>query len=137
VTAIELLFSEPFSTKVQTRSVSTVADVEELAGELLTRYQSAGDILPGIELRRDGGESLSIAVAPFGWALVHTDAEFAQHCTRCQGAEDGGGHDVRWEEPDSVPHGWFIPQHEAVAGVGQWMNDGSLASQLSWSDQCL
>jgi hypothetical protein len=134
--AIELLFSEPFSAQVHTRTVGTVAEVETFADELLTRYQTAGDILPGIDLRRESGQSLSIAVAPFGWALVHTDADLDQHCTRCDGAADGGSHDVRWEEPDSVPQEWFIPRQEAIVGVSQWMADGSLAPQLSWSDQC-
>lgn len=134
---IELLYTEPFSTKVHTRTVTTVGEVEALAEDLLARYQTEGDILPGIDLRRDNGESLSIAVAPFGWALVHTDTEFDQHCTRCPDTADDASHDVRWEEPDSVPHNWFIPKTDAIVGVSQWMTDGTLAPQLSWSDQCL
>ena len=135
--AIELLYSEPFSAKVQSRPVATVGEVEGLADELLTQYQAEGDILPGIELRRDSGDSLSIAIAPFGWALVATDRAFDQHCTRRGGSDDGSRHDVRWEEPDSVPGNWFVGRQDAVAGVAQWMADGSLAANLTWSDQCL
>ncbi len=136
MSTIELLYTEPFSAKVNSRSVTTVAEVEVFASDLLARYQSEGDILPGIDLRRDSGESLSIAVAPFGWALVHTDAEFDQHCTRCPDAADDGSHDVRWEEPDSVPPDWFVPRRDAILGVSQWMADGSLARELRWSDEC-
>ncbi len=135
--AIELLYTEPFSAKIETRVVAGASEVETFASELQARYQSAGDMLPGIELRREGGESLSIAIAPFGWALVHTDADFTQHCTRCDGSTEDASHDVRWEEPDSVRGEWFIPQQDALAGVAQWMADGTLSPQLTWSDQCL
>jgi hypothetical protein len=134
---IELLYSEPFSTKVETRTVSTVAEVETFADDLLTRYRTAGDILPGIDLRRGNGESMSIAIAPFGWALIHTDADLDQHCTRRTDTAEGGSYDVRWEEPDSVPRDWFIPRPQAVMALSRWMADGSLAPELQWSDQCL
>ncbi len=101
---IELLYTEPFSTKVETRTVNTAADIETFADDLLTRYQTAGDILPGIDLRHDNGESMSIAIAPFGWALIHTGADLDQHYTRSNDTAEGGSHDVRWEEPDSIPH---------------------------------
>ncbi len=135
--AIELLFSEPNSAQVLRRTVSTVAEVEVFAGELLARYQSANDMFPGIELRRADGQSLSIAVAPFGWALVHTDSDFDQRCTRSDETVDGGSHDVRWEEPDSVPRSWFVARSDALVAVAQWLTDGSLSPQLTWSDQCL
>jgi hypothetical protein len=134
---IELLFTEPHGTRVQTRTVAGAAEVETVAGELLARYERAGDVLPGLELRRAGGASLAIAVAPFGWALVHTDGAFDQRCTRRAEPGDGGQHEVRWEEPDAVPDDWFVPTQDAVNGVSQWMIDGSLAPQLVWSDQCL
>jgi hypothetical protein len=135
---IELLYSEPFSTKVETRTVSSTAEIETFADDLLTRYQTAGDILPGIDLRRGNGESMSIAIAPFGWALIHTDADLDQHCTRrTDTAEGDGSHDVRWEEPDTVPDDWFIPRPQAVMAVSRWMADGTLAPELQWSDQCL
>jgi hypothetical protein len=86
--SVELSYTEPFDARVQTRTATTLAEVEAFADDLLARYQKAGDMLPGIDLHRNGGESLSIAVALFGWALVHTDTEFNQHCTRCPGAVD-------------------------------------------------
>jgi hypothetical protein len=138
---IELMFTEPHDTRVQTRTVADSAEVETVAGELLARYQTSGDVLPGIELRREGGESLSIAVAPFGWALVHTDTDFDQRCTRraapAGGAAEAGRHEVRWEEPDTVPTTGSSPTPDALAGVSQWMADASLTTGLIWSDQCL
>lgn len=134
---IELLYTEPFGIKVETRTVSTTTEIEAFAEDLLTRYQTAGDILPGLDLRHGNGESMSIAVAPFGWALVHTNADLDQHCTRSTDTADGGSHDVRWEEPDSVPHNWFIPRPQALIGVSRWMSDGTLAPELQWSDHCL
>ena len=136
---IDLLFSEPFSSKTQTHSISNAAEVEAFADELLTRYQATNDILPGIDLTRGGGESLAIAIAPIGWALVRTNTDFDQHCTRNPGTEADSGetYDIRWEEPDSVPREWFIPKNDALIGVTQWIADAGLAPQLTWSDQCL
>jgi hypothetical protein len=137
IVTIELLYSEPFSSKTHTRTVSTMAEIGTFADELLMGYQTAGDILPGIDLRHGNGASMSIALASFGWALIHTDADLDQHCTRCNDTAEGGRHDVRWEEPLSVPRDWFIPKPEAVMAVSQWMADGTLAPELQWSDQCV
>jgi hypothetical protein len=135
--SIELLYSEPHTAKVLTRTVETAAEVQAAGTELLNRYQMANDMLPGIELRRAAGDSLAIAVAPFGWAIVHTDADFDQHCTRGDESAEPGSVEVRWEEPDSVPREWFVPEQQAVLAVAQWMADGSLTESLTWSDQCL
>jgi hypothetical protein len=134
---IELLYTEPFSTKIHKRTITTATDVEQAAADLLARYQAEHDILPGIDLRRGDDESLSIAIAPFGWALVATDSAFDQHCTRCPDTTDDTAQQVRWEEPDSVPRNWFVRKQDAIQGVSQWMTDGTLDPGLSWSDQCL
>ena len=44
--------------------------MEAFADELLARYEANRNILPGIGLRRPDGLSLSIAIAPLGWALL-------------------------------------------------------------------
>lgn len=134
----QLLFWEPRGTSAQVRSVTTAVEVQALADDLLARYEAARDILPGIELHRDDddGASLSIAVARFGWALVHTDAEVNQHCTRQADTPVSESPDVRWEEPTSVPRSWFIPTELALVGISRWLADGSLAPELPWSDQC-
>lgn len=48
--AVELTFWEPLGTETQSRSVARPDEIEVLADDLLTRYQAAGDMLPGIEL---------------------------------------------------------------------------------------
>ncbi|MBO0869371.1 MAG: hypothetical protein J2P15_12470, partial [Micromonosporaceae bacterium] len=112
-------------------------EVQAAAVELAARYQAANDMLPGMELRRTAGDSLSIAMAPFGWAIVHTSVDFDQRCTRGNATADHGSVDVRWQEPDSVPHDWFVPEQQAVSAVAGWIADGSLTDELTWSDQCL
>jgi hypothetical protein len=132
----ELLFNEPFSGTVQSTALHSADEVEPFAADLLARYQAVGDIVPGIELRHDGGESLSIAVALFGWALLHTDANLDQHCTRNPDTPSDEAHDVRWEEPTSLPRGWFVPTPLAVEAVRTWLTDGSLSADLIWCDDC-
>jgi hypothetical protein len=133
---IELLYSEPHTAKVLSRLVDTAEEVQAAGAELLARYRAANDLLPGVELRCSAGDSLSIAIAPFGWAIVHTSVDSGQHCTRSRATEPGSV-GVRWEEPDSVPRHWFVPEQQAVLAVAQWMAYGTLASELTWSDQCL
>lgn len=135
--SVELRYTEPFSATILTRSVDAPGEVELFAADLLARYQAAGDVLPGIDLRRDAGDSMAVAVAPSGWALVHTDTDFDQHCTRGNGTDDDGTVEVRWEEPDSLPGSWFVPTARAVAAVARWMADGALTPDVTWSDQCL
>ena len=134
---IELLYSEPHAAKVLSRQIETAAELQVASADLLARYQAANDMFPGIELRRAAGDSLSIAVAPFGWAIVYTDADFDQRCTRGDGTAEAGSVEVRWEEPDSVPRDWFVPEAGAISAVEQWMTDGTLTDELTWSDQCL
>jgi hypothetical protein len=133
--AVELLFWEPGGAEEQMRSVSSPAEVEAVADQLLARYQSTGS-LPGIELRASDGQSLSIAVGPSGWALIHTDAEFTQHCTKRTDSNGQPSADVQWDQVTSIPDQWFIPRPAAAVGVARWLADGSLAPDLPWSDEC-
>lgn len=134
---VELLYWEPHSTTQESRTVTTAAEVEQLADELLTRYQAAGDMLPGLELQQgEEGESLSIAVAATGWALIHTNADFDQHRTQADSTvEDTSADDVQWEEPTTIPRNWFVPKHAALIGISHWLQDRSLAPELTWSNQ--
>ncbi|HYR63721.1 MAG TPA: hypothetical protein VET24_13960 [Actinomycetota bacterium] len=112
-------------------------DVLAAARRLLDRYQQAGILLPGLELRTGNEEqgSLSIAVRPSQWALVHTDEEFTQHCTQGQDGAEGSA-DVSWDELTPIPVKWFVPEEEAAAAVERWLDDGTLTSALRWSDDC-
>jgi hypothetical protein len=134
--AVEALYWNQGSTERQTRDVSSEADVEALAGELLAQYEAANDIAPGIELRRDSsGAGLSVAVTSDGWALIHTDANFDQHCTRGSDGDDAAL-DVMWEETQSIPQAWFVPKNLALRGVARYISDGGLADEITWSQDC-
>jgi hypothetical protein len=134
---VELTYNEPFSGDNQTMPVESAADVASIADRMLERYLAAGEtIMPGLELSASNGESLSIAVAPSGWALIRSDANFDQNCTRSTGQAPAGSIDVRWEEPTPIPQSWFVPKSDAMIAVTQWMNGGGLAAELQWSDDC-
>lgn len=127
---------QPGSGAEESQVVDSVEGVTAAAEQLLARYQSAGDALPGLELRSDENGRLAIALAPFGWALIHTDDEFNQHCTEAESAVSGEALQVRWDELTSVPRRWFVPSGTASNGVQQWLDDGTLSPNLRWSNHC-
>jgi len=125
---------EPGQAKTAITEVTSPAEVQKMADDLTARHGKS-DYLPGLELTNDQGESLSIAASSDAWALVHTDAQFAQHCTKRAGDDTGRSRDVQWEEVTSIPEQWFIPKALALTGVKQWLDNGTLSSELPWSDQ--
>jgi len=139
--SVEALYWNQGSIQRQSQPVSSEAEVDKLAAGLLAQYEAAGDIAPGIELRRDSsGAGLSIAVTGDGWALIHTDQDFNQHCTRGSSSDDDAAEDaaldVMWEESQSIPKAWFIPKQQALRGVARYIADGGLADEITWSDDC-
>lgn len=136
-TVIEMMSWVPGSIHAQTQTPTTVREVESLADRLLDLYGGKGDLLPGIQLNRPEAEdSLAIAVSPTDWALIYTDPDYNQLCTRPAEVIDGDSIDVQWDEATSVPRQWFIPKDVAVLAVSRWLTDGILAPDLPWSDQC-
>jgi len=135
--SVEALYWNQGSIERQSQPVSSEAEVEKLAAGLLAQYEAAGDLAPGIELRRDSsGAGLSVAVTADGWALIHTDQDFDQHCTRGSSSDDDAALDVMWEEAQSIPKAWFIPKQLALHGVARYIADGGLADEITWSDDC-
>lgn len=135
---IEVLFWGLRDVGARTRLISEAVDVVAVAHELLAEFGESA-VLPGLELRRsdcDGTESLSIAIGPDEWALVHTDADCTQHRTRGEAPADAGSRDVRWDELTLIPAAWFVSEQVALAGVARWLRDGSLAADVPWSDDC-
>ncbi len=130
----KVLYWEPGRLEAKERLVSDVAEVEELADELLARRQSTGP-LPGLELQGAQADSLSIAVSPTGWALIHTDAKLIQHCTKRPEPDDNSSLDVQWEEITPIPAQWFITKPLAIIGLEQWLNDGTRSPRLPWSEK--
>lgn len=131
---VEVQYWNPGDLRPHEISVESGEQVRSLGEEVLAQYVAAGVMVPGLELSHEGGElSMSIAIAPFGWALIATDSDFNQHRTQADEAAEGVA-DVRWEEPTSIPRGWFIPTDAAVEAVSCWLADGSLDPRVRWSD---
>jgi hypothetical protein len=122
----------------EVEAVRRAEDVAAAAERLLGRYRLAGGRLPGMELQPDDGDQgrLAIAVAPGGWALIHTDRNFDQHCTQAEAPVPAGSLEVMWEQLTPIPRCWFVPRELAMAGVRQWLEDGTLSPRLRWSDHC-
>jgi hypothetical protein len=118
------------STEPRQTPTSTTAQVQALADRLLDAYRAAGGNRPGLELTRgdpeDGGESISLAVADIGWAMVHTDADFNQRCTRNAASAEEGSIDVDWGQITPIPKKWFLPVTMALPALNRWLTDGDL-----------
>jgi hypothetical protein len=129
---------DPSTGVSEVEAVRRVEDVAAAAERLLGRYRVAGSQLPGMELQPDDDDHgrLAIAVAPGGWALIHTDKHFDQHCTQAEAPVPGESLEVMWDELTTIPRRWFVPRELAMAGVQQWLEDGTLSPRLRWSDHC-
>lgn len=127
------------STSPRETPAGTVADLQALAEQLLSDYRAVGANRPGIELTRgdpeDGGESVSLAVAEIGWAMVHTNADFDQRRTDDPQAGEGSI-DVDWGQITPIPRRWFIPPPVAVGALEQWLIQGTLDTEVFASTDC-
>lgn len=130
----KIFYWEPGRSESKERVVSGVTEVEELVDELLVHRRPTSP-LPGLELQGNQGDSLSIAASPTGWALIHTDAKLVQHCTKRPESDNNSSFDVKWEEITPIPAQWFIPKPLAVAGLEQWLGDGTRSPRLPWSEE--
>jgi len=138
MTHTEAKFWNPQTNKLTTEPVSDQDSIEKLISELSKKYPNP-NTLPGFELVSSNKTygTLAIAVAPFGWAIIHTSEDhLTQHCTNSKQGSDEESLDVQWEEVDSVPRKWFIPKNEALVGIKQWMLDGTLSPAVAWCDKC-
>jgi hypothetical protein len=129
---------DPSTGAREVEEVRRVEDIAAAAERLLKRYRGAGGQLPGVELQPDDDDHgrLAIAVAPEAWALVHTDENFDQHCTQAEVSVAGESLEVMWDELTPIPRSWFVPRELAMAGVQQWLEDGTLSPRLRWADHC-
>lgn len=121
-----------------TKNIDNEGAVAAFAAQLADQHQDKDGPVPGFELSagRTNAGTLAVAVAPFGWALIHTSPDhLTQHCTYGSSQTDKSIA-VQWDEITSIPHKWFIPQNQAIEGIRQWLRDGSLSSSVHWSDQC-
>ena len=139
MTEWRLLSWDPAGRKENSENVATAEDVASRASDLLERCKATGNEYPGLELEGSNrvSGSLSIAVAPFGWALIHTSEDYlTQHCTKTTGSDIGPSIPIEWKQETLIPRDRFIPQQLALKGVGHFLDHGTLAPDLPWSDDC-
>jgi hypothetical protein len=133
MTQWRLLSWDPTGRKENSEQVATAEDVASRAADLLERYKATGDEYPGLELQGSNGASgsLSIAVAPFGWALIHSSEDhLTQHCTKVSGPDGGPSIPVMWNQETLIPRNWFIAEALALEGVRHFLDYGTLAPDL-------
>lgn len=114
--------------------VDEVARWAERATEL---HREAAAPLPGIALWRGSeqpGDSLGVAVARDGWAIVHTDEEFRQRVTRRRDGRRGPARSVRFDDVLEIPPACFIDRELAMRAVAQWMATRALLDEAGFSD---
>ena len=136
-TNITLHYWLPGQTETKTDTITTVGSIEVHAKKLLRLYETT-PLLPGIELLRETGETMSIALDSREWALIHTNtnANFSQYCTRDPQKTDEASVDVRWEEVTPIPIAWFITKTRALAALEHWLATGLRMPELLWSADC-
>jgi hypothetical protein len=84
-----------------------------------------------------GVGSMAIAVGPIGWALIHTSEDYLiQHCTRVGDSDGGPSIPIMLDQETLVPRDFFIPEHLALNRVRRFLDHGTLAPDLPWSDHC-
>lgn len=122
-----------------TKVIENESAVAAFAVQLEDRYQGKDGLALGFELSvsNKAAGTLAVAVAPFGWALVHTSQDhLTQYCTYLMKNQTDESVDVQWDEITTIPRRWFIPKTQALEGIKQWLQDGTRSSAISWSDQC-
>lgn len=134
-TNVTLHYWLPGQTHAKTDTITKVGSIEEHAKSLLHLYEPT-KLLPGIELLVPTGETVSVAIGPHKWALIHTNVDFSQYCTRNPDETDAVSVDVRWEETTPIPATWFIPRARAVAALEHWLATGLRMPELLWSADC-
>ena len=139
-TSTTLTYYPADSTEPHQTPASTTAQIQALADRLLDAYRAVGDNRPGLELTRGdpegGGESVSLAVADIGWAMVHTDADFNQRCTRNRDSAEEGSIDIDWGQITPIPKTWFLPVVTALPALARWLADGDLNTDVFSCTDC-
>ncbi|MFD7729411.1 hypothetical protein ACFV6F_03350 [Kitasatospora phosalacinea] len=105
--------------------MASVAEVVAEADQAAYAYRAEGaDCLPGVSLWRGVDlpeNSLSLAIGPSGWAVIHTDGEFFQTVTRGPRSQQQTRHKVRFDDLLEIPSDCFIGRGLAIDTVSLWM----------------
>lgn len=128
------------STQPRHAPATSATAIRALAEQLLNDYRTAGATRPGLELTKDdpddGSELISIAVAEIGWAMIHTNPDYDQRCTRNPASSDTDSIDIDWGQPTPIPKHWFIPATTALPAIDQWLTNGHLDTDVFSSTDC-
>jgi hypothetical protein len=118
--------------------VASVAEVAAQADVVAAAYQEDGfSSYPGLTLMRGVDvpeDSLGICVAPFGWAIIHTNDEYFQEVTHSDRAPDGVKHKVWFEDILEVGTVCFLDRELAIEVIDTWMAGGGLLAAAGFSD---
>ncbi|WP_327249938.1 hypothetical protein [Streptomyces sp. NBC_01320] len=118
--------------------VTGVPEVVAHADRAARVYRAQGaDCLAGVSLWRgaDSPEnSLSLAIGPPCWAIVHTDAEFFQTVTRGPRSPERTPQKVRFDDLLEIPSDCFIDRALAIDTVSLWMTEDALLQAAGFSD---
>jgi hypothetical protein len=120
------------------RQVASVAEVVAQADQAAQAYRAQGaDCLPSVSLWRGADlpeNSLSLAIGPTGWAVIHTDGEFFQTVTRGPRSQQRTRHRVRFGDLLEIPSDCFIGRMLAIDTVSLWMTEDVLLEAADFSD---
>ncbi|WP_194913699.1 hypothetical protein [Catenulispora rubra] len=133
-----LRYWDPTEKEETGTNVTSAAEVAATADAVAATYreQDFGSY-PGLTLQRTPdapADSLGICVAPFGWALIHTDEDFAQTITHSDRPLDGTDQQVWFDDILEVGTVCFIDRELAVEVIGSWMTGGGLLEAAGFTD---
>jgi hypothetical protein len=118
--------------------VTSAARVATKADAVAASYRRAGfDSYPGLTLQRGVDvpqDSLGICVAPFGWAIIHTNDEYFQTITHSDRKLDGVEHRVWFGDILEIGTVCFIDRDLAIEVIGTWMSGGGLLEAAGFTD---
>ncbi|MEU1202584.1 hypothetical protein ABZ446_41085 [Streptomyces sp. NPDC005813] len=118
--------------------VAGVAEVVAHADQAAQIYLAAGvDCLAGVSLWRGADipeNSLSLAIGPTRWAVIHTDDEFWQTVTRGPRSPERTLRRVRFDDQLEIPSDCFIDRTLAIDTVSLWMTKDALLQAAGFSD---
>lgn len=121
--------------------VGSVDEVVATAELVAKKYREAWvDYMPGISLWRTAdtpANSLTLGIAPEGWAIIHTNEEFSQVVTRGPGGTGRVLHRVRLGEFLEIPAACFIPRELAIQAISCWFSTGRVLEAAGFSDDLL
>jgi hypothetical protein len=122
--------------------VVPVADLDDVLSGIdasVVQYRQAGaGLLPGVSLWPDldtPADSLTIGVAPDGWAIVHTDGDLLRKVTREGGPRDREPRKVKLDDLVELPADSFIDREVAVGIVETWMRGQDAAQSALFSSE--